>query len=500
MTRVREFASLALLTALAACGGADQRSPEPVLFAPVEVPAFSDPGSLTDAWADVDGDGDPDRFVGFNGEPARLYRNDGLDGFVDVASASGLAVSRSVRSAAWGDFDADGDPDLFLGFAGEGPVVALYRNDGAAGFVDVAADVGLDLASGATRQPSWIDVDGDGDLDLFLALRDGPNRLWRNDAGSFSDITGESGIGDPRRSVGAVWFDMDRDGDLDAYVGNMDGDANGMWRNDDGRFVDVAEALGLAAGGRALGDASQGTVRPCVVDFDHDGLLDLSTANYGPNGLFRNPGDGAWASVGGSLGIAVDGRYDTCAWGDFDHDGTVDYFVNGTVTGGQQYRDYLYRREGGDTFVDVTPPPISEVAADHGATWVDYDLDGDLDLSLTGVPDDAVHHLLQNLLRPEFQAHSIQVRVLDATGRATRAGAEVRVFAAGTDRLLGMGIVDTGSGYDAQNDLPVHIALPGAQPVDVEVVFPARGQRTPVRVDGVDPTARGPVIEVRTPR
>ena len=142
-------------------------------------------------------------------------------------------------------------------------------------------------------------------------------------------------------------------------------------------------------------------------------------------------------------------------------------------------------------------PPALEVAADHGATWVDFDLDGDLDLALTGVADDGMHHLMQNLLKPEFAWHSLQVRVLDEEGRATRPGAEVRLYAAGTDELLGVGIVDTGSGYDAQSDLPVHFGLPGAQPVDVEVTVIANGTRNSGTVRGIDPADyRGRVLTI----
>jgi hypothetical protein len=206
---------------------ASVRDPEPVRFAVAQPQLFAAGGALTDAWADIDGDGDPDRFVGFNGAPSRLYRNDGTAGFVDVASELGLVIERSVRTAAWGDFDADGDPDLLLGYAGDGPVTALFRNDGAGGFVDVADEVGLLLGKGVTRQASWIDYDADGDLDLFLALRDRENRLYRNDLSdgiaTFTDVTETSGIGDPRRTVGAVWFDADQDGDLDVLAANMGG-------------------------------------------------------------------------------------------------------------------------------------------------------------------------------------------------------------------------------------------------------------------------------------
>lgn len=492
----RTAVSALVASALFASCAPAERAPEPVAFAPLGVTAFADGNTLTDAWADFDGDGDPDRFVGFNGGPSRLYRNDGAGAFTDVASEVGLAVTQRVRTSAWGDFDGDGDPDLLLGYAGETPVLALWRNDGGTSFTEMAAEVGLVLDAGATRQASWIDYDGDGDLDLFVALRDGPNRLWRNDGSTFTDVTDETGIGDPRRSVGAVWFDADQNGHLDVYVGNMDGDANGLWLQSGGTFTDVAEAWGLADGGRGLGDPGRGTVRPCAVDYDHDGDLDLFTANYGINGLLRNPGaDAPWESVADAEGLATEGMFDTCVWGDFDHDGRVDLYVNGTVTGGTSYRDHLFRREGG-AFVDVTPPELL-VEADHGATWVDFDVDGDLDLALTGTAEGATHALMQNLLRPEFAFHSIKVRVLDAEGRATRAGSEVRVFAAGTFDILASGLVDSGSGYDSQSDLPLHFGLPGAQPVDLEVTLVGGGRRLRTRVPGVDPAAwRGRVLRL----
>jgi len=471
--------------------------PEPIRLVPVTVPAFDTGGTLTDAWADFDGDGDPDRFVGFNGAPSRLYRNDGTAGFTDVASVLHLDVEKRVRTSSWGDYDADGDPDLLLGYAGEAQALALWRNDGTAGFAEVASQVGLALDSAATRQASWVDVDGDGDLDLFLALRDGPNRLWRNDGGTFTDVTDATGIGDARRSVGAVWFDADGDGDMDAYVANMDGDANGLWLSSGGVYVDSASAWGLADGGRALGDEHQGTVRPCAVDYDGDGDLDLFTANYGKNGLFRNPGGGGtWENVAASVGLDTDSFFDTCIWGDVDHDGRPDLYVNGTVTGGTSYRDFLFRGEGG-TFVDVTPPALG-VEADHGATWVDFDRDGDLDLALTGSQENGMHLLFQNLMRPEYARHSLAVRVLDGEGHATRAGALVRIYVAGTRQVLASGLVDSGSGYDSQSGLPVTFGLTGAEPVDVEVVWPAAGRIETVREAGVDPEAhRGAALEVR---
>jgi hypothetical protein len=474
------------------------QSPAP-RFAPVQPDLLGAGGALVTAWADYDRDGDADLFVGMNGTPNRLYRNDrGV--LAEVASAAGVAEARATRAGAWGDFDGDGDPDLLVGFApGHGPVLKLYRNDGGH-FSDASSLLSVKPDSVAVRQPVFLDLDGDGDLDLFVAFRDRANMFLRNDAGHFTDVAGLMGLADPRKSVGAVWLDYDADGDLDLYVANMDGDANGLFRNDAGHFTDVAESAGVAWGGRTPHDTLNGTVRPCAADVNGDGRLDLFAANYGKNGLFLNQGDGTFRDASDAWGIAIDGRYDTCALADFDNDGRVDLYVNGTVTGGVSYPDYLFRNTG-TRFDEVTPANVRALQADHGATWVDFDGDGDEDLSLAGARPDGMHLVLRNRSSPADAARSLAVRVLDAAGRATLAGAEVRLFRAGTSDLLGLGLVDSGSGYDAQSDVPVHVGLPRPGPVDVEVAFPQSGRRLVVRRGRVDPLEwRGRVLEIRVAR
>jgi hypothetical protein len=471
-------------------------------FEPMQRELLALGGSFVNAWADPDGDGDPDLFVGFNGTANRLYRND-AGVLIDVAAVAGVADARAARAAAWGDFDADGDPDLLVGFApGAGSVLRLYRNDRPAArasihFTDLTDAAGVAVPAGAVRQPTWIDIDADGDLDLFVAFRDRANVLFRNDGGTFTDIASAAGLADARKSVGAVWFDYDEDGDLDLYLANMDGDANALYRNDAGKFTDVAPTTGLEWGGRAPKDAANGTVRPCTADVDNDGHFDLFTANYGPNGLFLNKGGGKFEDVSRAWGIAIDARYDTCLFGDMDNDGRIDLYVNGTVTGGTSYRDHLFRNAG-TRFDDVTPENLVAIQADHGAAWADADADGDLDLALTGSRPDGMHWIMRNLLAAPGSARSLQVQVLDTKSRATRAGAEVRVFAAGSRKLVAAGLVDSGSGYDTQNDLPVHIGLPNASPVDIEVTFPAAGTRVLGRVRNVSPgSAKGRAITVR---
>jgi hypothetical protein len=468
-------------------------------FEPAQPDLLSAAGSLVNAAADYDGDGDADLFVGFNGSTAnRLYRN--TTGVLeDVAVAAGVADARPTRAAAWGDFDGDRDPDLLVGFApGAGPILKLYRNDRGR-FVDATSAAGIAVGpatppppesskppGGAVRQPAWIDVDGDGDLDLFVAFRDRADTLFRNDNGRFTEIAAAAGLADTRKTVGAVWLDLDEDGDLDLYAAHMDGEPNALYRNDDGRFTDVlagdAEAgAALRWGARKPADPANGTVRPCAADVDGDGRFDLFTANYGPNGLFLNRGAGKFEDVSAAWRVAIDGRYDTCAFADVDHDGRLDLYVNGTVTGGVTYRDYLFRNAE-TAFEDVTPENIAALSADHGALWFDLDRNGSEDLALTG----AMHLVLRNRLPEADAARSLAVRVVDARGRARFAGAEIRVYDTATARLLGARLVDSGSSYNAQSAIPAHIALPSAGRVDVEVTWPARGRRTVSRVRGVD--------------
>ncbi|HEX6051087.1 MAG TPA: CRTAC1 family protein [Gemmatimonadaceae bacterium] len=472
---------------------------EPPRFEPVQPELLAAGGTLVNAWADYDRDGDIDLFVGFNGAANRLYRNDGGT-LVEVGGAAGVGESRPTRAAAWGDYDADGDPDLMVGFApGPTSVLTLYRNDRGT-FRDATGDLGLARDSGAVRQLSWIDADGDTDLDLFVAFRDRPNALFWNEAGRFLDGAGRIGLADRRRSVGAVWFDFDEDGDLDVYVGNMDGDANGLFRNDRGSFVDVAAEHRVAWGGRTPNDATNGTVRPCAADVNGDGRLDIITANYGKNGIFLNRGGGRFEDASAAWGVDIDARYDACALDDFDNDGRIDLYVNGTVTGGVSYRDYLFRNTGA-RFEDVTPDNVKALQADHGVQWADFDRDGDVDLALTGARPDGMHSLLRNELDSAVAGRSISVSVLDAQGRAILAGAEVRVYAAGTRKLLATRLVDTGSGYDAQSAMPVHVGLSSFDRVDVEVTVPRAGRRVVTRTAGVDPRAyRGRSLGVRLVR
>jgi hypothetical protein len=451
-------------------------------FARIQPELFGEQGSMTHAWADFDNDGDLDLYVGFRpGQPNRLYRND-EGGFVEVAAELGVADTEGTRAVAWGDYNADGHPDLFVGYTagpeeGQAKIAArVYRNDGGR-FTEVTGSLGLGLPLGHARQISWVDFDNDGDVDLFFGIRDFPNKLFRNDDGTFVDVSEPMGITGSRATMGGVWFDFDLDGDLDLYLGNMDGFANRMYRNDGTRFVDVAPELGLDGGGRAIdpnpGDHDMaGTIRPDIADFDNDGDFDIFVTTLGgTDGFYRND-DGAFVSVAAEFGLAHEAYRGTAAWADFDNDGWIDLYSSGT----------LYKNNRGE-FLDVTPEVIRESVGGYGSLWADFDNDGAMDLALSS----ANHYVIRNLLAPEQAARSLKVMVLNERGIHTRAGTEVRLFAAGTRQLLGTRIIETGSGYNAQSVMPVHFGVPGAGGVDVEITLMTKGGRKTVLIEEVDP-------------
>ena len=338
---------------------------------------------------------------------------------------------------AWGDYDGDGDPDLYV--THDGPNL-LVRNDGSDRFTDVTATP-LDDGNNAASAP-WGDYDNDGDLDLFLVNYLAASKLFRNDGGgAFVDATppvlGASGPG-----LGAAWADYDRDGDLDLYVVNY-GRPNCLLRNDGGgAFVDATTGP-LADAGWELA-AAWG-------DYDDDGDPDLYITNDGPNRLLRNDGGGAFTRVTG-LAIEDGGAGQGAAWGDYDNDGDLDLYVTGYGT-----PNMLLRNDGGDVFTDVTSGPLGDAGNGTGVAWADYDGDGDLDLYFAN--DGGSNELLRNELAGG--AHWLHLDLVGTVSNRSAIGARVRLVAAGVSRIQE---VSGGSGYFSQNSLTVEFGL-GAAPV-----------------------------------
>ena len=453
-------------------------APAPQRFELVQPELFAAAGAQPNCWGDFDNDGDLDLFVGFKADlPNRLYRNDGGK-FVEIGAASGLADLTDTRAAAWGDPNADGNLELYVGFTRRSMTPnKLYRRDGAK-FVDVAHELGVDVM-GETRQVAWIDFDNDGRVDLFVAFRDAPNMLFHNEGNRFVNVAPDMGVDDPRKTVGAVWFDFNEDGRLDLFVANQDGTLNGLFRNDGKRFVDVAHELGMDAFGRPATSGSNG---PSVADYNNDGHLDLFVASYGPNFLFRNDGGGKFTNVAKQLGVEGGDHATPSAWGDYDNDGLPDLYVSSYIEKPVNEHDHFYGNRG-DRFMEL---PALPHGATHGLQWADFDGDGALDLAIANNNPTGTHSLYRNVMPPEQARRSIQVRVVDQHGHHTRAGAEVRIYQPGTRTVWGGRIVDSGSGYCSQSAMPVHFGLPRKSRVDVEVTTMTTAGRKITRVANVD--------------
>ena len=195
----------------------------------------------------------------------------------------GVGRTGDARAATWWDYDGDGDLDLYVVAYGKGN--ALYRNERGGTFVDVTVSSGLDDPGKGTGLAAG-DYDNDGDLDLYIAIdiARGTNRLYRNEGdGTFADATLPAGVQDEGQSIGVSWGDYDNDGWLDLYVANWQGKPNVLYRNEgDGTFCEVGGPSGVADGRDGYGVA--------FADYDNDGWLDLYVANSEPDVLYRNRG------------------------------------------------------------------------------------------------------------------------------------------------------------------------------------------------------------------
>ncbi|MHC4066491.1 MAG: FG-GAP-like repeat-containing protein, partial [Planctomycetota bacterium] len=287
-----------------------------------------------------------------------------LDDWKDVTTAP---LDYNGGFGNWGDYDADGAIDLYVGNWG-GPSNKLYRNDGGGNFTDVTTTLLGDQA-GYAAGAVWGDYDNDGDLDLYLANSTNAwNKLFRNDNGTFVDATsgplGHHNIGD-----GPTWVDYDSDGDIDLYVDKYGG-ANKLLRNDGGgNFTDVTSG--------PIGDTNYAT-HTTWVDYDNDADLDVYILNHdGPNKLLRNDGGGTFTDV--TSGPLDFNEGAMAAWGDYDNDGDPDLYI---VIGIFGFSNKLLRNDGGGVFTDVTTSSVNETDHCFGASWGDVDNDGDLDLYL----------------------------------------------------------------------------------------------------------------------
>ena len=472
------------------------------------------------AFIDYDGDGYLDVFV-VNGTrldnpPAaaynRLYRNIAAAGgeervFRQVEA--GLGRSGWGMGCAAGDYDNDGDVDLYVTYWGPN---ALYRNQGDGRFAEVAQAAGVgDQRWGSSA--AFGDVDGDGYLDLYVAnylhfdLDHPPNGgapctgfkgrqvfcgpqgldpqadvLYHNEGdGSFKDVSQMTGISRARYpGLGVVFGDYDSDGDQDIYVAN-DLEPNLLYRNDGPwRLSERGVAAGVAYSQEGRAQAGMGVD---FGDYDNDGDLDLFVTNFSEdvNTLYQNRADGSFVDGTYAAGLGDEARpylgWST-AFLDADNDGWLDLFVaNGhlypqleTPPLGLRYPqpNLFYWNEGG-LFRQAGIGPGSGLAQEkvsRSAAFGDYDNDGDVDLLVINLND------RPTLLRNEGgnRHHWLGLELIGENGRQA-IGTRVRVWSGDLQQLRE---VRRGYGFQAQHDPRLLFGLGERRRVDrVEILWPS---------------------------
>ena len=472
-----------------------------------------DGDGLLDVYCVQGGTFPPDPSAPVGGD--RLFRNKGDGTFEDVSDRSKiLGFSKGYgHGVAVGDFDNDGRPDLFVT---RWHRYALLRNAGDGAFEDATDRAGLGGDRDWPTSSAFADLDGDGDLDLYVchylrwegaddnrvctdprnpaayrcnprdfAAR--PDHLFRNDGGKFTDVSAEAGVIDPDgRGLGVVAADLDGDGKLDLFVAN-DTTANYLFRNLGGlKFEEVGHASGVA--GNASGGYQAGMGVACA-DLDGDGLPDLAVTNfYGEStSFFRNLGGGQFADRTAAAGLAVPSRY-LLGFGiaapDFDNDGRPDLLTaNGHIHDGRPVFPWempaqLLRGGPKGSFSDASAnagPPFEVPHIARGLAAGDLDNDGRIDALLVAQNEPLIY--LHN--RTDRPGRSLTLLLEGATSNRDAVGAVVTVDSGGRRQTAWR----TGGGsYQSASDPRLHFGLGTADRADrVEVHWPA-GRRDVLEV------------------
>jgi len=462
---------------------------------------------------DYNGDGHIDIYF-LNGAPLlgtkvdvpptnKLYRNEGDWQFTDVTGEAGVGDRGFGLGVTVGDFDNDGDADLYLN--NYGPNV-LYRNNGDGTFADVTQQAGVANGNLVGAGASFLDMDADGDLDLYVAnylefnydihverMVDGfpsypmprdydpiPDTLYRNNGDdTFTDVSEASGVGQQAGTgMGMVCADYDDDGDTDVFVLN-DVHENFFFQNDgSGNFEEMAVLNGAAY--NVYGDENASMGVDCA-DYDNDGRLDFFMTSYQSEMpvLYHNMGGGLLedATLRTNAG---DGVFAYVNWGtgliDFDNDGDRDIFIaNGHTEDNIDLRDAstayrvrnsLLMNTGDGNFTNVTDSSgngLLPVHASRGTAFDDLDNDGDIDTVILNSRQKPT--ILTN--ESAGENHWLQLRLCGVTTNRDAVGARVSVVAGDLTQIAE---VHSGRGYQSHYGSRLHFGLGNRKRIDrVEV-------------------------------
>ena len=458
--------------------------------------------------------------IGF-ADPVRVFRHDRSGRFVEATATSGLTGITGGLNMVTADYDNDGLLDVlvlrgaWMGAAGQFPL-SLLRNRGDLRFDDVTKAAGL-LRLRPSQTATWLDIDGDGFLDLFVGNEStgsvvNPCELYRNNRdGTFTEMAKASGVDLVAFVKGVVSGDFDNDGDPDIFVSVAQG-RNLLFRNDGPgprggaawRFTNIAAQAGV--------ELPTHSFPAMVFDYDNDGWLDLFVAPYWGGAedvaadylgletsvergkLYRNKGDGTFADVTRDAGLDTVMQVMGFNYGDLDNDGWLDVYAG---TGNPDFHtlvpNRMFRNDGGRRFQDVTTAGnFGHLQKGHAIAWGDVDNDGDQDVfeEMGGAyqSDRAYSALYENPLasaaRPRTDWVSLELEGTTANRSAIGARVTVRLQTPGGERRIHR-VVSSGGSFGAST-LRVFVGLGDATHVSgVDVTWPiarsARNAADPVQ-------------------
>jgi enediyne biosynthesis protein E4 len=442
-----------------------------------------------------------------------LYRNNGDNSFSDVTDHAGVPGTGYGLGCAWGDYDNDGFPDLFVTQFGSN---VLYHNNGDGTFTDVTAKSGVaGLESGPIHSGAvFVDYDRDGRLDLYVGsyvafgpkskrycdiggvqsscppsvYRGSPNALYHNNGdGTFTNVSAKAKIlqsEGKNLSVGAA--DYDNDGWPDIFVAN-DGLPAYLYQNlHNGKFQETGQVAGMAYTARGQAMAAM-----CISlgDYDNDGWLDLYISDFQKSSdhLWHNSQKGYFDEVSDQAGITVPTR-DVLSFGggfiDYDNDGWLDLFIaNGHVypeieqvspeTHYKQHNSLFHNERNGKFKETSEAAGLTALAprAGRGVAFADFDNDGFLDVLVANNGDPPT--LLHNSAKHEN--HFLNFKLVGTKSNRDALGARIRVS---SGKISQIREIAGGGSYLSQSDLRANFGLGDAVvAATVEVTWPSGGRQ-----------------------
>ena len=427
--------------------------------------------------------------------PMHYFHNNGDGTFGDRSSAAGLSKQLGGTNILQVDYNNDGRLDIYvLRGAYEVPMRnSLLRNNGDGTFTDITYESGLASPATQNHTAAWADFDNDGNIDLFVGNERGPSQLFHNNAdGTFTNVAAAAGVDRIGFTKGVVSGDYDNDGYPDFYVSNLRGENFLYHNNRDGTFTDVARQLHV--------EKPFVSFSAWFFDYDNDGGLDLFVSSFVPSvvevargylglptqaetpKLYRNTGEGSFQDVTKQVGLDRAFMPMGSNFGDVDNDGFLDFYLG---TGSPSYAslvpNVLFRNREGKYFVDITTSSgVGHLQKGHGVAFGDFDNDGDQDILHQvggGVPGD---RYASALFRNPGQGNNwIRVRLVGEKTNRAALGARIKLAVESEDhtRRFIYRHVSSGGSFGA-SPLQQHIGLGKAARIDtLEIWWPTSNKR-----------------------